>query len=63
MMYTTVMVGLSIDQPNEGRLEIAGQLAERFGARVIGKRPDCVEGHRRGETGRRRRAADASQGD
>src|SRR5713101_2484856 len=36
MMYTTVMVGLSIDQPNEGRLEIAGQLAERFGARVIG---------------------------
>jgi nucleotide-binding universal stress UspA family protein len=36
MTYTTVMVGLSIDQPNEGRLEIAGQLAERFGARVIG---------------------------
>jgi nucleotide-binding universal stress UspA family protein len=30
------MVGLSIDQPNEGRLEIAGQLAERFGAKVIG---------------------------
>jgi nucleotide-binding universal stress UspA family protein len=36
MTYTTVMVGLSIDQPNEARLEIAGQLAERFGARVIG---------------------------
>src|SRR6476660_1284980 len=36
MTYTTVMVGLSIDQPNEGRLEIAGQLAERFGAKVIG---------------------------
>jgi hypothetical protein len=33
MTYTTVMVGLSIDQPNEGRLEIAGQLAERFGAK------------------------------
>src|SRR5258707_7167361 len=36
MTYTTVMVGLSIDQPNEGRLESAGQLAERFGAKVIG---------------------------
>jgi nucleotide-binding universal stress UspA family protein len=36
MTYTTAMVGLSIDQPNEGRLEIAGQLAERFGAKVIG---------------------------
>jgi nucleotide-binding universal stress UspA family protein len=36
MTYTTVMVGLSIDQPNEARLEIAGQLAERFGAKVIG---------------------------
>jgi nucleotide-binding universal stress UspA family protein len=36
MMYTTVMVGLSVDQPNEARLEIAGQLAERLGARVIG---------------------------
>jgi hypothetical protein len=33
MTYTTVMVGLSIDQPNEARLEIAGQLAERFGER------------------------------
>jgi hypothetical protein len=36
MTYATVMVGLSIDQPNEARLEIAGQPAERFGARVIG---------------------------
>ena len=36
MTYATVMVGLSIDQPNEARLEIAGQLAERFGARIIG---------------------------
>src|SRR5260370_6547526 len=36
MTYTTVMVAVSMDQPNEGRLEIAGQLAERFGARVIG---------------------------
>jgi nucleotide-binding universal stress UspA family protein len=36
MAYATVMVGLSVDQPNEARLEIAGQLAERFGARVIG---------------------------
>jgi len=30
------MVGLSVDQPNEARLEIAGQLAERVGAMVIG---------------------------
>ncbi len=30
MTYATVMVGLSIDQPNEARLEIAGQLAERL---------------------------------
>jgi hypothetical protein len=36
MTYATVMVGLLIDQPNEARLEIAGQLAERFGARIIG---------------------------
>jgi nucleotide-binding universal stress UspA family protein len=36
MAYATVMVGLSVDQPNEARLEIAGQLAERLGARVIG---------------------------
>ena len=36
MTYATVMVGLSIDQPNEARLEIGGQLAERFGAKVIG---------------------------
>ncbi len=36
MTYATVMVGLSIDRPNKTRLEIAGQLAELFGARVIG---------------------------
>jgi nucleotide-binding universal stress UspA family protein len=36
MAYAIVMVGLSVDQPNEARLEIAGQLAERLGARVIG---------------------------
>ncbi len=36
MAYATVMVGLSVDRPNEARLEIAGQLAERFGAKVIG---------------------------
>src|SRR5258705_11011784 len=36
MTYATVMAGLSIDQPTKARLEIAGQLAERFGARVIG---------------------------
>src|SRR5258708_23475002 len=36
MAYATVMVGPSVDRPNEARLEIAGQLAERFGAKVIG---------------------------
>ena len=36
MTYKTVMVGLAIGQPNDSRLEIAAQLAERFGAGVIG---------------------------
>jgi nucleotide-binding universal stress UspA family protein len=36
MKYATVMVGMSLGQSNEARLEIAAQLAERFGARVIG---------------------------
>jgi nucleotide-binding universal stress UspA family protein len=36
MTYATVMVALSIDRSNTARLEIAGQLAERFSARLIG---------------------------
>jgi nucleotide-binding universal stress UspA family protein len=36
MKYATVMVGMSFGQSNEARLEIAAQLAERFGATVIG---------------------------
>jgi nucleotide-binding universal stress UspA family protein len=36
MTYKTVMVGLAIGQPNDARLEVAAQLAERFGAQVIG---------------------------
>jgi nucleotide-binding universal stress UspA family protein len=36
MTYKTVMVALAVGQPNDGRLEIAAELAERFGARVIG---------------------------
>jgi nucleotide-binding universal stress UspA family protein len=36
MTYKTVMVGLAIGQKNDSRLEAAAQLAERFGARVIG---------------------------
>ena len=36
MTYATVMVGLMLGQQNEARLEIAGQMAERFGAKVIG---------------------------
>ena len=36
MTYATVMVSLALDRSNEVRLEIAGQLVDRFGARVIG---------------------------
>ena len=36
MTYKTVMVALALGQPNDARLEVAAQLAERFGARVIG---------------------------
>lgn len=36
MTYATVMVSLAIDQPNEARLAVAGQLAERFDAGIIG---------------------------
>ncbi len=36
MTYATVMVGLALDQPNDARLEVAAQLADRFGAQVIG---------------------------
>jgi nucleotide-binding universal stress UspA family protein len=36
MTYATVMVGLSVDQPNDARLEVTAQLAERLPASVIG---------------------------
>jgi nucleotide-binding universal stress UspA family protein len=36
MSYKTIMVSLALDQSNEARLEIAGQLAERFDAGLIG---------------------------
>src|SRR5258707_3679104 len=36
MAYATVMVGLWVGGPKKARLQIAGQLAERFGAKVIG---------------------------
>jgi nucleotide-binding universal stress UspA family protein len=36
MTYATVMVSLALDRSNDARLEIAGQLAERFGALAIG---------------------------
>src|ERR1700675_2523630 len=36
MTYRTVMVGLAIGKQNASRLEVAAQLAERFGAGVIG---------------------------
>jgi len=36
MSIATVMVCLALDQSNKARLEIAGQLAERFGAGLVG---------------------------
>ncbi|HLG83774.1 MAG TPA: universal stress protein [Bradyrhizobium sp.] len=36
MTIATVMVCLALDQSNQARLEIAGQLAERFGAGLVG---------------------------
>jgi nucleotide-binding universal stress UspA family protein len=36
MTYATVMVSLALDQPNEPRLAIAGQIAETFDAALIG---------------------------
>src|SRR6188768_3594957 len=36
MSYATVMVSLALDQPNEARLEAAGQIAERFDAGIVG---------------------------
>lgn len=36
MNYKSVMVGLALDRPNDACLRVAGDLAERFGAQVIG---------------------------
>jgi nucleotide-binding universal stress UspA family protein len=36
MTYATVMVSLALDQPNEARLAVAGQIAERFDSGMIG---------------------------
>jgi len=36
MDYKTIMVSLALDRPNYACLAVAGDLAERFGARVIG---------------------------
>jgi nucleotide-binding universal stress UspA family protein len=36
MDYKTVMVGLALDRSNDASLRVAGDLAERFGARVVG---------------------------
>jgi len=36
MDYKSVMVSLALDRPNDACLAVAGDLAERFGARVIG---------------------------
>jgi hypothetical protein len=36
MDYKTVMVCLALDRPNDACFAVAGDLAERFGARIIG---------------------------
>src|SRR5262245_52036921 len=36
MTYATVMVCLALDKSNDARLEVAGQLAERFEAGIVG---------------------------
>ena len=36
MDYKTVMVGLALDRPNDACLAVAGDIAERFGARIVG---------------------------
>jgi len=36
MTYATVMVSLALDQPNNARLQAAGELAERFEATIVG---------------------------
>lgn len=36
MTYATLMVCLALDQPNEARLRVAGELAERFDAAIVG---------------------------
>src|SRR3954463_8006568 len=36
MDYKTVMVSLALDRPNDACLAVAGNIAERFGTRVIG---------------------------
>ena len=36
MDYKTIMVSLALDRPNDACLAVAGDIAERFGARVIG---------------------------
>ena len=36
MTYATVMVSLALDQPNEARLQVAGELAEQFEAAIVG---------------------------
>lgn len=36
MTYATVMVSLALDQSNDARLQVAGELAERFEAALVG---------------------------
>src|SRR5690348_12044514 len=43
MSYSTLMVHLDLDRPNDAQLHVAGELAERFDARVIGTASAAVQ--------------------
>src|SRR5690349_7585687 len=49
MAFSTLMVHLELEHPNDARLQIAGELAERFDSRLIGiaacdPRPNYTDG-------------------
>jgi len=45
MDYKTVMVGLALDRPNDACLRVAGDVAERFGARVVASAGSIAQMH------------------
>jgi len=62
MTFSTLMVHLELEHPNDARLQIAGDLAEKFSAKVIGipaanpQPPNYVGGDRRVQCARSARS-------